>query len=48
MGFVRFSKYTAIISLNNINQLIFAMVKSCVLFEVRAEFLNIIYMRFNN
>jgi hypothetical protein len=29
-----------IISLNNINQLIFLMVKSGVLFEVRTEFLN--------
>jgi hypothetical protein len=33
---------TAIISLNNINQFIFVMVKRDVLFEVRAEFLNII------
>jgi hypothetical protein len=31
-----------IISLNRINQLIFVMVKYGVLFEVRAEFLNII------
>jgi hypothetical protein len=31
--------------LNNINQLIFIMVK-CVFFEVRTEFLNIIYTRF--
>jgi hypothetical protein len=30
----------AIISLNNINQLIFVMVKYDVLFEVRTEFLN--------
>jgi hypothetical protein len=29
-----------IMSLNNINQLIFVMVKCCVLFEVRTEFLN--------
>jgi hypothetical protein len=32
----------AIISLNSVNQLIFVMVKCCVLFEVRTEFLNII------
>jgi hypothetical protein len=38
--FVRFSLYTAIISLNSINQLIFVMVKYGVLFEVRTEFLN--------
>jgi hypothetical protein len=31
-----------IISLNSINQLIFVMVKCCVLFEVRTELLNII------
>jgi hypothetical protein len=30
------------ISLNGVNQLIFLMVKCGVLFEVRAEFLNII------
>jgi hypothetical protein len=39
---VRFSLQTAIISLNSVNQLIFVMVKCSVLFEVRAEFLNII------
>jgi hypothetical protein len=39
-GFVWLS--TAIISLNNINQLIFVMVKCSVLFMVRTEFLNII------
>jgi hypothetical protein len=33
---------TSIISLNSINQLIFVMVKSCVFFAVRTEFLNII------
>jgi hypothetical protein len=33
---------TEIISLNNISQLIFVMVKCDVLFEVQAEFLNII------
>jgi hypothetical protein len=31
--------------LNSINQLIFLMVKCCVLFEVRTEFLNIIKAR---
>jgi hypothetical protein len=40
MGVVWFSLQTAIISLNNINQLIFVMVKCGVLFEVRTEFLN--------
>jgi hypothetical protein len=35
-----------IISLNSINQLIFLLVKCCVLFEVRAEFLNIISTSF--
>jgi hypothetical protein len=34
------SVQTVIISLNNINQLIFVMVKCGVLFEVRTEFLN--------
>jgi hypothetical protein len=42
MGFVWFSLKTAIISLNSVMELIFVMVKSGVLFEVRAEFLNII------
>jgi hypothetical protein len=32
--------FYAIISLNNVNQLIFVMVKFGVLFEVRTEFLN--------
>jgi hypothetical protein len=36
----------AITSLNNINQLIFVMMKCGVLFEVRTEFLNIIYTNF--
>jgi hypothetical protein len=36
----------AIIPLNNINQLIFVKVKCGVLFEVRTEFLNIIYRSF--
>jgi hypothetical protein len=42
MGFLCFSLYTAITSLNSVNQLIFVMVISGVLFEVRTEFLNII------
>jgi hypothetical protein len=37
---------TAIISLNNVNQLIFVMVKCGVLFEVRTEFLNKIWASF--
>jgi hypothetical protein len=37
---------TVIISLNSINQLIFVMVKTGVPFEVRTEFLNIIYTGF--
>jgi hypothetical protein len=41
IGFEKFSPI-AIIPLNNINQLIFVMVKYGVLFEVRTEFLNII------
>jgi hypothetical protein len=40
--FIWFLLLTAIISLNSINQLIVVMVKCGVLFEVRAEFLNII------
>jgi hypothetical protein len=36
----------AIISLNNVIQLIFVMVKCGVLFEVRTGFLNIIYTSF--
>jgi hypothetical protein len=35
-----------LISLNSVNQLIFVMVKCGVLFEVRTEFLNIIYASF--
>jgi hypothetical protein len=35
-------KKTVIISLNSVNQLIFVMVKCCVFFAVRTEFLNII------
>jgi hypothetical protein len=34
MGFLKFPLYTAIISLNKMNQLIFVMVKCGVLFEV--------------
>jgi hypothetical protein len=36
------SELETIISVNNINQLIFVMVKCSVLFEVWTEFLNII------
>jgi hypothetical protein len=46
MHFVWFSLLIAIISLNNINQLIVVMEKRCVFFAVRTEFLNIIYMSF--
>jgi hypothetical protein len=42
IGFACFSLYTEIFSLNNINHLIFVMVKCGVLFEVQTEFLNII------
>jgi hypothetical protein len=42
MGLVRLSVHTTIFSLNNINQLIFVMVKYGVLFEVRIELLHII------
>jgi hypothetical protein len=41
MEFVLFSLYTAIISLNSINELMFVMVKCGVLFEVRTGFLNV-------
>jgi hypothetical protein len=40
MGVEWFLEWTVVISLNVINQLIFVMVKYCVLFEVRTEFLN--------
>jgi hypothetical protein len=46
MGTAWLSVYTAIISLNSVNQLIFVMVKCGVLFEVRTEFLNIIWTSF--
>jgi hypothetical protein len=42
MAFIWFLLYTAIISLNSVNHLIFVMVKCGVPFEVRTEFLNII------
>jgi hypothetical protein len=42
MDFVVFLEQTAIISFNSISQLIFVMVKCDLLFEVWAEFLNII------
>jgi hypothetical protein len=35
-----------VLTVNSVNQLIFAMVKCGVLFEVRTEFLNIIYTIF--
>jgi hypothetical protein len=35
-----FKPYPISLNLNSVNQLIFVMVKCCVLFEVRAEFLN--------
>jgi hypothetical protein len=37
MCFLQFSLQTAIISLNSVNQLIFAMVENCVSFAVRTE-----------
>jgi hypothetical protein len=46
VGFVCFSELTAIISLNSVNQLIFVMVKSCVFFAVRTEFLNTVQTNF--
>jgi hypothetical protein len=46
MGFLYVSLQTVIISLNGVNQLIFVMVKCGVFFEVRTEFLNIIYTSF--
>jgi hypothetical protein len=42
MGFMWFPLQTAIISVNGINQLIFAMVKFSILSEVRTTFLNVI------
>jgi hypothetical protein len=38
MGFVWFSEYQMIISLNNNNQLILVMVMSCFFFEERTVF----------
>jgi hypothetical protein len=46
MYFVLFSLQTVIISLNIIKQFIFVTVKSCVFFEVRILFLNIIQTSF--
>jgi hypothetical protein len=46
MGFVLFSVQAEIISLNSVTQLIFVMVKCCVFFAVRTEFLNIILTSF--
>jgi hypothetical protein len=46
MGFVWVSMWTAIISLNRVNKLIFVMVKCGVFFEVWTQFLNIIYRSF--
>jgi hypothetical protein len=43
IGFVRFLTVNKGIVLDTINQLMFAIVNCCVLFEVRTEFLNIIY-----
>jgi hypothetical protein len=40
--FVQLSEWTAIMSLNSVNQLIFVMVTCDVFFAVRTEFLNII------
>jgi hypothetical protein len=37
---VRLLVQTEITAFNSVNQLIFVMVKCCVLFEVRTEFLN--------
>jgi hypothetical protein len=42
MGPVWVSVQTVIITLNNINELIFVMVKWGVIFEVRNELLNIV------
>jgi hypothetical protein len=47
MGSLRLSVQTVIIYLNSDNQSIFLIVKCGVLFEVRTEHLNIIYMRFD-
>jgi hypothetical protein len=46
MGLVWCSLWTAIISLNSVNQMIFVMVKCSVFFAVRTEFLNIIQTSF--
>jgi hypothetical protein len=44
--FLIVNRETAITSLNTINQLMFAMVKFGVLFEVRTKFLTVIYASF--
>jgi hypothetical protein len=44
MDFVWFLEQTAIIFLKSVNKLIFEMVKCCVFFAARTEFLYIIYM----
>jgi hypothetical protein len=47
MEFVCFSMQTVTIPMNSVNQLIFAMVKYGVFFEVWAQFLNNIQMSFS-
>jgi hypothetical protein len=42
MGFALLSVQTDVISLSSVSQLIFVMLKCCVFFAVRTEFLNII------
>jgi hypothetical protein len=46
MGFELFSELTAIISLNNVNQLIFVIETRRVFFAVRTECLNIVSTSF--
>jgi hypothetical protein len=40
--FLLILRVTTIISLNSVNRLIFVMVKCCVFFAVRTEFLNVV------
>jgi hypothetical protein len=47
MYFSWLSVQIAIISLNSVNRLIFAMVRCGFLFEVRTEFLNNVYTSFD-
>jgi hypothetical protein len=47
MGFVLYVEYTAIISLNNINQLLFRMEMQCILCEALTEDLNIFLTNLN-